>query len=140
MSFGRYLRRRIIVKYILIGLIAYTLYISLAAFGTIGGVFNGDRSNLNSPNRHVKVQQGGNNNDYLMPNNANNVNNNHNDKQIEKEKQDDNSENHNIDIPSHIHESEKLQKIQKLIDQYDNTRNYSFIKNNGSKFFDFKVP
>lgn len=41
MLLSRYLRRRTIVKFLLIGLVAYTFYISLAAFGTLGGLNDG---------------------------------------------------------------------------------------------------
>jgi len=52
MSLSRYFRRRTIVKLILISLIAYTLYISLAAIGTIGGLVDdpsSDHSGQNQP-------------------------------------------------------------------------------------------
>lgn len=52
MSLSRYFRRRTIVKFILISLIAYTLYISLAAIGTIGGLVDdpsSDHSGQNQP-------------------------------------------------------------------------------------------
>ena len=105
MLLSRYLRRRTIVKLLLIGLVAYTFYISLAAFGTIGDLNDGSQNNEN-----------GNGN-----NNNNDVDSGHHQQQ-----QVDGQDGVGVEPPVH-----DLNRARRIIDENDNMRNYGKIKKYG---------
>lgn len=103
MLLSRYLRRRTIVKFLLIGLVAYTFYISLAAFGTIGDLNDGSQSNGNG-----------------------NGDGNNNIEGHQQQQQVDGQAGVGVEPP--VHDPDRARRI---IDENDNMRNYEKIKKYG---------
>ena len=111
-----FMRRRNLYKLIILGLFTYVMYISLS-----------DGTQTSPKHKKIVIRELG--NDYHVENNDNNINNVHiDDKHVENnEKQIDNPG----EADNHINQ-DKTNELRKLIDKYDNYKNYNSIRNNGA--------
>ena len=102
------IRRRTAIKLFVVTLIIYMTYVSLVAFGRIGGIVDNNNNN-NKP-------------EPALPNLVH---------RRDAEDPHNNIPDENIN-QINPHQDLRVQRIQEILDEHDNRKNYENIKNNGA--------